>query len=295
MNLPKVSIALPVYNGADYLHEALQSFQEQIYPHFELVICDNVSNDLTSEIAGEFARLDPRFIYSRQTDHLDALQNFLRAYRMTNRGYKYFLWACDDNIWAPTFLEKTVSYMESHPECVLCGVFVHHFHDDGQIYYRNYVSIPWYFKKFRLLQFTFERRCGYSIYGLLRRSTLDSIRLEFDCRCYVDTWILLQMRALGTIHLIEEDLLAFRAGGLSTTKSDPYVAHIVDLICSEDELNILFSLKGLSILEKYMLAQKMTYQALRHHKPDTVRRWWLAPAYIASNCMNWYRSKNPRK
>jgi glycosyltransferase involved in cell wall biosynthesis len=293
MNLPKVSIALPVYNGADYLRETLQSFQKQTYSHFELVICDNVSNDLTSEIAAEFARSDARFIYSRQTEHVDALQNFLRAYRLTDKRQKYFLWACDDNIWAPTFLEKTVGYMESHPECLLCGFYLHHFRDNGEIYYRNYVAIPWYFKKSRLLQFTFERQVGYSIYGLMRRSALDSICLEFNCRCYIDTWILLQIRSSGTIHVVEEDLLGFRAGGLSTTNDDPYVASVIDLIFSEDELNILFSIQGLSILEKFVLAQKMTFLANRHNKPETVHRWWLAPAYVASNFMNWYRKKNP--
>lgn len=295
MNLPKVSIALPVYNGADYLHEALQSFREQTYPHFELVICDNASNDLTSEIAEKFARSDPRFIYSRQRDHADALQNFLRAYRMTNRGHKYFLWACDDNIWAPTFLEKTVGHMELHPECVLCGCFIHHFRNNGEIYQKNYNPVPWYFKKCRLFQLALERRTGYSIYGLMRRKALDSIRFEFNCRCYHEVWYLLQMRALGTIHVIEEDLLAFRAGGLSTTNDDPYVAQVVDLMFSESELECLYSLGKISATEKLLIAQKMTYNALRHKKPETVKRWWLVPAYIASNFMDWYRSKNSRK
>ena len=286
MNQAMVAIALPIYNGADYLRETLLSFQEQTYPYFELSICDNASTDSTAEIAIEFAKSDSRFKYIRQSEHVDALRNFIRAYRQTDKEKKYFLWACDDNIWAPSFLEKSVAYMEKHNECILCGVYLHHFHDSGEIYYKNYNPVPWYFKKFRLLQLGLERRVGYSIYGLMRRSALDSIKLELDSRCYIDTWIVLQLRALGTIHVIEEDLLSFRSGGLSSTKDDPYVARIIDLIFSETELNILLGLKKLPLLEKIVWAQKMVYYALRHNKPETVKRWWLFPAYLLGKIKN---------
>jgi glycosyltransferase involved in cell wall biosynthesis len=42
MNQPKVSIGLPVYNGDDYLPEALDSILEQ---DFELIISDNASTE----------------------------------------------------------------------------------------------------------------------------------------------------------------------------------------------------------------------------------------------------------
>ena len=288
MHPEQVAIALPVYNGDDYLRETLLSFQKQTYPYFELIICDNASTDSTADIAIEFAETDKRFIYSQQNEHVDGLKNFNRAYRLTDGRRKYFIWACDDNIWAPSFLEKTVNYMENHSECTLCGVYLHHFRDSGEIYYRNYNHVPWYFKKFRLLQLGLERKVGYSIYGMMRRSALDSIKFEFDCRCYIDTWIVLQLRALGTIHVIEEDLLSFRSGGLSSTKDDPYVARINDLIFSETELNILLAIKNLSLLEKMVWAQKMVYYALRHNKPETVKRWWLFPAYfLANKYPNW--------
>jgi glycosyltransferase involved in cell wall biosynthesis len=45
MNQPKVSIGLPVYNGDDYLPEALDSILEQDFEDFELIISDNASTE----------------------------------------------------------------------------------------------------------------------------------------------------------------------------------------------------------------------------------------------------------
>ena len=42
---PTVSILLPVYNGAAYLRESLESILGQTYPDFELIIIDDGSCD----------------------------------------------------------------------------------------------------------------------------------------------------------------------------------------------------------------------------------------------------------
>ena len=44
---PKVSVGLPVYNGANYVELAIQSILDQTFQDIELVICDNASTDTT--------------------------------------------------------------------------------------------------------------------------------------------------------------------------------------------------------------------------------------------------------
>ena len=51
-----ISIALPVYNGANYLREALDSIQAQTFTDFEIVVSDNASTDETMDICYEYAR-----------------------------------------------------------------------------------------------------------------------------------------------------------------------------------------------------------------------------------------------
>ena len=45
ISLPKVSIVIPVYNGSDYLGEAIDSALTQTYPNIEILIVNDGSND----------------------------------------------------------------------------------------------------------------------------------------------------------------------------------------------------------------------------------------------------------
>ena len=40
---PKVSIVIPVYNGADYLHEAIDSALSQTYKNLEIIVVNDGS------------------------------------------------------------------------------------------------------------------------------------------------------------------------------------------------------------------------------------------------------------
>jgi hypothetical protein len=62
---PTVSICLPVYNGENYLVEAVESMLAQTFTDFELVITDNASTDRTQEICRKFVEADPRVRYHR--------------------------------------------------------------------------------------------------------------------------------------------------------------------------------------------------------------------------------------
>lgn len=56
--MPKVSIGLPVYNGEQFLREALDSLLAQTFENFELIILDNASTDSTEKICREYANKD---------------------------------------------------------------------------------------------------------------------------------------------------------------------------------------------------------------------------------------------
>jgi len=60
INLPLISVIMPVYNTEMFLGQAIQSIQAQTYPNWELIIVDDGSTDSSAAIAAEFARQDPR-------------------------------------------------------------------------------------------------------------------------------------------------------------------------------------------------------------------------------------------
>ena len=64
---PRVTLGMPVYNGARYLTSALDSLLAQTFADFELVISDNASNDATPAICRKFAAADPRVRISGTT------------------------------------------------------------------------------------------------------------------------------------------------------------------------------------------------------------------------------------
>ncbi len=115
---PKVSIGMPVYNGANFIEEALDSLLSQTFRDFELIISDNGSSDKTEEICQNYASRDSRIKYYRHTINRGAAWNFNHLVDLALG--KYFMWAAHDDIWLSTFLEETVNVLDQNPYAVLC-------------------------------------------------------------------------------------------------------------------------------------------------------------------------------
>ena len=60
MTDPLVSVVIPVYNGAAFVAQAIESVREQTYPNVEVVVVDDGSTDELGVIADAFAAKDPR-------------------------------------------------------------------------------------------------------------------------------------------------------------------------------------------------------------------------------------------
>lgn len=115
---PRVSIGVPVYNGENFLAEALGSILAQTYRDFEIVICDNASTDRTEAICRDFAAADPRVRYYRNERNIGLGPNFNHVLELS-RG-PYFKWACHDDLLEPVYLEKCIAVLDAHPEIVQC-------------------------------------------------------------------------------------------------------------------------------------------------------------------------------
>ena len=51
---PKVSIVIPVFNGENYLHEAIDSALAQTYKNCEIIVVNDGSTDNTEAIAKSY-------------------------------------------------------------------------------------------------------------------------------------------------------------------------------------------------------------------------------------------------
>jgi glycosyltransferase involved in cell wall biosynthesis len=114
---PAVSICLPVYNGENYVAEAIESMLAQTFVDFELIIADNASTDGTEEICRTFAEADPRVRYHRNDRNVGGARNQALAIKLS-RGRYVRLSAHDDKI-APTHLGECVAVLEGRPDAVI--------------------------------------------------------------------------------------------------------------------------------------------------------------------------------
>lgn len=120
---PHVCVVTPFYNTRAFLDECICSVRTQSYPHFEYLLCDNGSDDGSSEIAQHHAAQDPRIRYLRFEEHLPQLDNYNRAISCMSPGAAYCKLVQADDWLFPRCLEQMVGLAQAHPEVGLVGCF----------------------------------------------------------------------------------------------------------------------------------------------------------------------------
>ncbi|WP_054106056.1 glycosyltransferase family A protein [Novosphingobium sp. AAP83] len=115
--IPRISVVLPVHNGAAYLSQAIVSILGQTLTEIELICVDDGSTDDTPQILLQHAALDSRvrIITNRPNRGLPGALNvgFAEA-----RGALH-CWTSDDNIARPHMLERLAAALDSHPHAAI--------------------------------------------------------------------------------------------------------------------------------------------------------------------------------
>jgi hypothetical protein len=112
-----VTIGVPVYNADALLVRALENLRTQSFTDFKVVILDNASTDLTAQIARDFARLDPRFVYQRQPYNKGCRQNFVDA--LAAADTPYFMWRAYDDFSDLNYIEELAGLLDRSPDAAL--------------------------------------------------------------------------------------------------------------------------------------------------------------------------------
>jgi glycosyltransferase involved in cell wall biosynthesis len=112
---PRVTLVLPVHNGAAYLAEALASIRTQSFADYELICVDDASTDGSPALLAAAAQADPRVHHVRLDANI-GLPAALNAGFARARG-EYFSWTSDDNILRPHMLGVLVAALDAHPDC----------------------------------------------------------------------------------------------------------------------------------------------------------------------------------
>lgn len=104
IQMPAISIFMPVYNGSQYLEETITSFLNQSFSNFELICIDDSSTDDSFKILQKFASKDFRLLLLQKPNGgtVSKSLNFALPF---SRG-EYFFYTSQDDLVSRDILEN---------------------------------------------------------------------------------------------------------------------------------------------------------------------------------------------
>lgn len=169
--MPRVSIGMPVRNGAAHIAEAIASLLAQSHADFELVISDNASTDDTIAICESAAARDRRIRLVHQPTNIGATANFNAVLVATDEN-EFFMWAAHDDTWHPEFLATSLIALDASPDAVLACTLIA-YHTEQYTDLLRLAALPWASQLPPLFGSAPESRgMANLIYALMRREIL---------------------------------------------------------------------------------------------------------------------------
>jgi glycosyltransferase involved in cell wall biosynthesis len=113
----RASIALAAYNGSKYISNQIESILTMLGKNDELVISYDKSSDDTLSIIESFAKIDTRIKIVFDSGK-SVESNFNSAVQACCGEYIFL--SDQDDVWIDNKINKMVSFMDSHPNTVVC-------------------------------------------------------------------------------------------------------------------------------------------------------------------------------
>jgi glycosyltransferase involved in cell wall biosynthesis len=209
MSTPRVSVLLPVYNGAEYLNESIQSVLGQTFADFELLVIDDASTDGSAAIAERTG--DARIRIIRQESNRGLPDTLNHGLDLAGGEYVARMDADDRCLFKR--LERQVGFMDSNPEIGISGGWIR-LMGGWKAKVGKYPVSPNAVETFSHFHCPFAHPTV-----ILRRSLLEEYRLRYDHRAVAvedfELWTRLLRLTRGAN--IPEILLEYRLHETSVT------------------------------------------------------------------------------
>lgn len=126
----KVSIIMGIYNCETTLAESIESIIEQTYSNWELIMCDDCSNDNTYKIAEKYSKKYPDKIkLIKNKTNLTLGPTLNRCLRLVTG--EYIARHDGDDLYIKDKLEKQVKFLEENKNIDLVGTAMKVFDENG--------------------------------------------------------------------------------------------------------------------------------------------------------------------
>jgi glycosyltransferase involved in cell wall biosynthesis len=175
----RVSLAMPIYNGEQYVEETIRSILVQDFTDFELIITDNASTDRTEEICRGFAARDSRVRYMRNERNLGAAANYNLGLKLAQG--EYFKWCAHDDLISPNCVGALVSALDQNSEAILAFPKTECIDETGALITMVGVQLPdkrGLTPAQRFMRGIHQGGTMFEIFGLFRRDMLHKTMLH---------------------------------------------------------------------------------------------------------------------
>ena len=133
---PSVSVVIPVYNGTNYLCEAIDSVLNQTYNHYEIIVVDDGSTDETWALIQSYGS-KVRGIRQENRGVAGALNHGIRA-----SSSDYVAWLSHDDLFLPAKLQCQIEFLLQNKQFSACYTDYHIIDQSGGIL--RTITSPWY-------------------------------------------------------------------------------------------------------------------------------------------------------
>lgn len=128
---PRVSVIMATYNCHETLLDAVGSIEQQTYSNWELVVCDDGSDDGTYELLlGVAERLGPRMVLLRNDVNKKLAYSLNRCIEVSSGEYLARMDGDDRSM--PNRFETQVAFLDAHPSISVVGTGMQRFNESGQ-------------------------------------------------------------------------------------------------------------------------------------------------------------------
>jgi glycosyltransferase involved in cell wall biosynthesis len=139
-------IGLPVYNGEDFLNEAIDSIRNQTFTDWIMLISDDNSEDRTESICKKYCEIDLRISYVKRNKGENAFDTFINS-----SDCEYFMFVADDDIYHTEFLSSCITNLENNPKADLAFCNIVNIDTYGRIIRDNYPDFSRFTSNIRLI------------------------------------------------------------------------------------------------------------------------------------------------
>ncbi len=238
--LPKVTICVPVRNGARTIQRTLDSLLNQDYPNYEIIVSDNCSDDDTANIVNQYASNGVKYFFNPVLEKWGGESNWNHILTLAE-GPFIALYHADD-IYTPTMVRRQVEFLLKYPEASAVFTMTQFIDKYDSPIKIGTVKLPqeligkeiFHYREF--LNYTLKHN-GFVVVPTMmtKREIIDRVGV-FNWEKYAtasDIDLYLRMAKVGPIGVIDEPLHKYRIGSQASTQifyQRTFLAHFFNVL-----------------------------------------------------------------